>query len=196
MVIKRKCKFINKKIIAALMCGAIFLSIPQVANASTSQAAAVQPNHNANVAVNIGTEALVVDITVPGTVAFAFNADGSNEIPDNFVITNHNKLASFYLKEISIDAGGSGWKIAGHDQSISMDEKTIKMSAGLKSSEKEIVPTNGTKDSTGSATFTNSEFVLAPEVDTTMNFVVDRPIYTEKINQAKAFDMSMEFEMK
>ena len=196
MIIKRKCKFINKKTVAALMCGAIFLSAPQVANAGSLPAAAAQPTHNANVAVNIGTEPLVVDITVPGTLGFAFNADGSNEVPDNFIITNNNKLAVFYLKELSVDAGGSGWKIAGNDQSIALDEKTIKLSAGLKMSEKEITPTNGTKDSTGKATFNNSEFVLEPQTPTTMNFLVNRPIFTEKIEQSKAFDMSMTFEMK
>lgn len=195
MIIKRKCKFINKKTVAAILCGAMFLSVPQVANASSTTAVG-QPTHNANVAVNIGTEALVVNITVPGTLSFAFNADGSNDIPSNFEITNNNKIASFYLKDISVDAGGSGWKIASQGQTISMDEKTIKLSAGLKSHEKEIVPENGSKDSTATATFTNSEFVLEPEEPTIMNFVVERPIYTERISEAKAFDMAMNFEMK
>lgn len=196
MIIKRKCKFINKKSIAALMCGVVFLSAPQVASASSVTAAAVQPTHNANVSVNIGTEALLVDITVPGTLSFAFKADGANEVPDNFIITNNNKLAYFYLKDISVNAGQSGWKIASHNQKINLDEKTIKLSAGLKNSEKEIVPENGTKDGKGKVTFTNSEFVLAPETPTTLNFVVNRPIYTKKNSQAKAFDMAMTFEMK
>lgn len=190
MIIKRKCNLINRKVFAGLICGTMIFAAPQAANA------AAQPTLSSNVAVNIGTEALVVDITVPGTLGFAFNADGSNDIPENFIIRNNNKLAYFYLKDIAFDSKSSGWKLAANRESIATNEKTIKLKTGLKQAEKEIVPTNGSKDTTGKATFSKSEFVLAPEVDTKMSFVVERPTYTEKNSQAKAFDMKMVFEMK
>lgn len=197
MIMKRKCNVVNKKVLIGLMCGAMFLAAPQVANAASPEEPGQtgQPSLKSNVALNIGTEALIVDITVPGTISFAFNADGSNDIPDNFIITNHNKIASFYLKDVNVNAGESGWKIASSDEKIPMDEKTIMLKMGMKNAEKEIVPTNGTKDSIGAVSYTSSEFLLKPEVDTQMSFVVNRPIYTEQIKQTKAFDMDMNFEM-
>ena len=198
MIMKRKYSFFNKKALACFMCGLVFFSVPQVANATSAQGESgnIQPSLESNVALNIGTEAIMVDITVPGTLTFAFNADGSNEIPDNFNIRNNNKIAYFYLKNVGFDSKESGWKLAAGGESIAMDEQAIKLKMGLKNAEKEIVPANGLKDTKGQANFSKSEFVLEPEVDTKMSFLVERPIYTESIPQNKAFDMTMSFEMR
>lgn len=194
MVVKRKCNNVNKKILAGILCGMAFLSMPQVANAGSEPMQ--QPGTTSNVNVNIETEPIVVDITVPGSVGFVFNADGSNEIPDNFSITNHNKIASFYLKEVGFDGESTGWKLASEDEQLNLNEKAVKFKLGSKSEEKLIAPSNGKKDITGTVSFSDSEFVLAPESPSTVSFLIDRPVYTDEISQSKAFDMTMSFEMK
>ena len=189
MIKNRKFNFINKKTVAGFMCAMVCLSAPQMAFAAP-------PTHNASVEVNIGTQALVIDFTVPGTASFAFNADGSNTIPENFTMTNHNKIASFYLKDLTLNAGASGWQVASDEGVIALDEKTIKLKMGLDGKEKPVVPSDGVKNALGTINYNDTDFVLAPEKATTMSFLIERPIYTEAIKESKAFDMSLDFEMK
>ena len=191
MIKNRKFNFINKKTMAGLLCGIMCLSVPQAAFAATPA-----PTQNAGVTVNIGADPLLINITVPSTATFAFNADGSNTIPTNFDITTHTKIASFYLKDLSLDAGVSGWQVVNTGAGVALDEKTLKLKIGEKSKEKQVVPNDGEKNAIGMIHFANTDFVLKPEIATTLSFLVDRPIYTEKIEEAKAFDMSLDFEMK
>lgn len=178
----------TKRFAAGIMCTALLAGVPAGANAQTSMSSESD--------VNIEAEALVVDITVPGTASFAFKADGSTVVPENFTITNNNKIATFYLNEASLDAGESGWMVAAEDQSLTADEKTIRISMGKEGSEKLITPENGSKDTTGKAVYADTDFLLAPSGSETMSFEIERPVFTEKIDNAKAFGMSLNFEMK
>ena len=78
----------SKKLLSSLIIlGAIFSSAPTSVLADSS-------------VLNIETKATTVDVTVLGSTAIVFNADGTNTTPSNFVISNQSKIAGINLSSV------------------------------------------------------------------------------------------------
>ena len=149
-----------------------------------------------NSEVQIKTEATTMNITVPGDAALmVFKADGSNELPKNFNITNNSQIAGVHITDIKLSS--AEWQL-GNDtvntKTLPKDEKTIKMEIGLAGTEKKVVPdSSAVKAKTGTATFGEADFVIPATETKTLNFKVERGAFTQASEAAKAFDMNINF---
>ena len=176
----------NKKLLSSLLVAGMFMS--QVAPVFAATQGSV---------LNIEAKATTVNMTVPGTAAIVFNADGTNTTPTNFNITNNSQIAGVHLESVDLNAGESGWKVVDASTDIktqAVNTKNIRLKVGKEGQEQIVQPTSGNSNSTGKATLGQSLFSIAAEGTETMKFVVERGAFTTPEAEAKAFDMTLNFE--
>lgn len=157
------------------------------------------PTFAASTDVTIEVEATDMDnvsVTVPTTLPIVFNADGTNTLPSNWTIENKSTIAGIHLSKISMDAGGTGWKLlaASEDVSaLSADTKSIQFLAGKAGELKLVAPNSGTENATGSVSFGDTEISIPSGETQVLSFDVERGAFTVTEASAKAFDMVLTF---
>ena len=177
-----------KKLFSLLACGVIASSVcglPVQATGGTESSA-----------INIEAKDTTVNVTVPGTYAMVFNADGSDTLPETFTIQNNSTVAGVHISTVEVDAGSSGWSVLGESANLktqAVNTKAIKLKVGEKGNEKIVAPTNGSNDVTGTATLGQSNFSIEASGSKTMNFVVERGAFSNAVASEKAFGMTLNF---
>ena len=152
-----------------------------------------------NSELQIDAKATTVNVTVPSTAPMIFNEDGTNVVPTNFDVQNNSKIGGVFLSDIKLDSVDTGWNLLEESADLKVqakDTKAIKLKMGKDGVMKLIAPTNGTKDTTGSATFSSGEIDIPAEGTQNIKFEVERGTFSEAIPNAKAFDMTLTFKFK
>jgi hypothetical protein len=70
-----------------------------------------------------------MNITVPTSIEFVFNEDGTNTLPTNFVITNNSPIANVLLIKSRLSTGTSPWRLlpqTANTKLLDVDTKDIK----------------------------------------------------------------------
>lgn len=145
----------------------------------------------------IDAKATTVNVTVPSNAPMIFNEDGTNTLPTNFTVTNNSKIAGVSLTGISLDSKNSGWTLLSEGTDLKVqakDLKKIKLKMGKDGQMKTIAPTNGSNDSTGSASWSSGDISIPALGSETIKFEVDRGAFDTPVANAKAFDMTLNFE--
>lgn len=140
-----------------------------------------------------------MDVTVPATLPMIFAEDGSNVLPDNWTVKNNSKTTKLYVSRIAVDAGNSGWKVVDDTVTPSNEydnTKVIKLKMGKRGSEKLIKPVYSERNAEGLHQFANTDIVINPEQSETLSIQVERPRFTNSIANSKAFDLTIEFDVK
>lgn len=170
-----------------------------VASAAVPTFAAEDAGKGFGSELHVEAKATTVNVTVPATAPMVFNEDGTNVVPTNFNVTNNSKVGGVYLSDINLDSDTTGWNLLSEDADLKLqakNEKKIKLKMGKTGAMKLIAPTNGTEDTTGTASFASGEIDIPAESSQLINFEVERGTFTEAIPSAKAFDMTLTFKFK
>ena len=149
------------------------------------------------VQIEVNATDMNVSVTVPSTLPIVFNADGTNTFPEHWTIENVSTLAGIHLKQVDLNAGGTGWKLVKDTSKVrtqTVNGKAIKFSAGVAGNMQLVEPTNGTESETGTATFGESDICIAAGQSRDLIFVVERGAFTQTTVSAKAFTMELGFE--
>lgn len=149
---------------------------------------------NGNTAVNIEAKATTMNVNVPSTAAFVFNADGTNVVPTNFTITNNSKISGIHVTSIALTSADAdkGWKLLPESANVktqAVNTKNIKMTIN----NKPVVVTGTAAATTGTATYEANDIAIASEGTTTLKFGVERGSFTTAVASGKAFDMVTSF---
>jgi len=148
------------------------------------------------VKIEVNATDMNVSVTVPSTLPIVFNADGTNTFPSNWTIENVSALAGVHLKQIDLNAGGTGWKLVQDSASVktqTVNGKAIKFFAGIPTNLKLVAPSNGTESETGTASFGETDICVASGETKDLVFAVERGAFTETQVSAKAFTMELTF---
>ena len=151
---------------------------------------------SASTTVKIETKATYMNVTVPTSIEFVFNEDGSNTLPTNFTITNNSPIANVSLVKARLSAGSSPWRLlplSANTKLLAVDTKDIKFYMGVTGQEKLINPGN-TVSSVGEAVWNNGEISIASLGSKTLTFNVERGAFKTAESSAKAFDLILSFE--
>jgi hypothetical protein len=149
-----------------------------------------------NAAVNIEVKPTQMKVTVPTTMLFVFNEDGSNQYPNNITITNGSSISNIYLSQVDMDGTDHGWKLLkdSYDvKNLSVNEKAVTFKMGLVDDLRTVDPSND-KEATGSATWTQSEFTIPAGETKTLKFEIERGSFTDTIAADTAYDVVMTYE--
>ena len=179
----------SKKLIAFALVG--ILSVGQVAPAFASSS---ETEVTGSSTVNVTTNAVTVNMTVPTSADFVFNADGSTTVPTEWNIENNNSYTDVKLSEVNL-TGDNSWKIANADESLELNQKAIKLKVGAAEGLKQVVPTNATTDTTGKATFGALDFVIPKSNQKALTFNVTRPDFSKSAVSEKAYTMNLVFDL-
>lgn len=136
-------------------------------------------------------------ITVPAVLPIIFNADGTNVLPTQWMVTNNSSIAKISITKIELDAKGSGWKLLPESQSISdlsADTKAMKFYLGKSASDLEIVTPDAQDGTTGELVWANGHFSIPAEAAKKVFFNVERGAFSKAIPEANAFEMLLTFE--
>lgn len=179
----------KKKIISGLLAATMMLStaVPTFALAGDTKTSEI----------TIDAKATTVNVTVPSSAPMVFNEDGTNTLPSNFDITNNSDIAGVHINSIKLDGTDTGWSVLKESADLKTQKKNlkkIKIKMGVSGNEKIVAPTNGSDDSTGTATFGPTDFAVAANETKKVNFVVERGAFTEPVANAKAYDMTIVFD--
>lgn len=177
-----------KVLLAALLSVTVVLgtAVPTFAAEPTSE-----------VKIEVNATDMNVSVTVPSTLPIVFNTDGTNEFPSNWTIENVSALAGVHLKQIDLNAGGTGWKLVKDSANVktqTVNGKSIKFSAGVPGNMKLVEPDNGSESEKGTAAFGNTDICIASGQTKDLIFAVERGAFTETQVSAKAFTMALTFE--
>ena len=149
------------------------------------------------VKIEVNATDMNVSVTVPSTLPIVFNADGTNTFPEHWTIENVSALAGIHLKQIDLNAGGTGWTLVKDTAKVrtqTVNGKAIKFSAGVDGKMQLVEPTNGSESEMGSAIFGDTDICIASGGSKDLMFVVERGAFTETTVSAKAFTMELGFE--
>ena len=177
-----------KKLFSLLACGVIASSVCGLSVHATGG--------TKSSAINIEAKATTVNVTVPGTYAMVFKEDGTNLLPETFIIQNNSTISGVHITTVEVDAGSSGWSVLGESANLktqAVNTKAIKLKVGEKGNEQIVTPTGGTKASTGSATLGQDNFSIGASSSKTMSFVVERGAFSDAVASEKAFGMTLNF---
>lgn len=157
------------------------------------------PAFAAETDVMIDAKATTVNMTVPATAPMVFNADGTNTVPTNFTIQNNSKIGGVHLSNIELNADTqNSWKIAKEGTDLKVkpaNTKTITLKLGASGVEKFAVPSKSAEESANATvTFGPTDFTIPASGNKTLSFIVDRGAFTNAIPNAKAFDMTLNFD--
>lgn len=151
---------------------------------------------SASTDVKIETKATEMNVTVPSSVEFIFNEDGSNTLPTNFNITNNSQIARVSLVKAEMDSANSGWRLlpsTSDTKLLAVDSKDIQFYMGLADNEKIVNPGN-TVANTGNVTWDNGEITIDALQTQNIAFDINRGAFNSAQSSAKAFDMTLTFE--
>lgn len=180
-MIKSKLK---KSILSALVCAGVLCQGGVNAFADTK--------------VYITTEVTTISMTVPGTMAVVLKSDGTTQFPDNFTITN-NGSGRVALVEVAVDSSSTDWKFCTEAEDIEskpVDTKEVEFKIGVSGNMKLLNPTNGTVDDTATATFDDTDIRIdAKGGEQTLEFEMKHASFSEVIDAAEAFDMTLTFDL-
>ena len=179
----------SKKVIAFALVG--ILAVGQVAPAF---AASSETEVAGSSTINIETKAVTVNMTVPSSADFVFNANGTTTVPTNWEIKNNNAYTAVKLNEVNL-TGENTWKIANASEALALDQKAIKLKVGAPEGLKQVVPTNATTDATGKAVFAASDFVIPKTNKKVLKFDVTRPDFSKSAVSEKAYTMGLVFDL-
>ena len=150
---------------------------------------------SASTTVKIETKATQMNVTVPSTIEFIFNEDGTNTVPTNFDITNNSQIARVSLVKADLSAQTSQWRLlpeSANTKLLPVDSKDIQFYLGLQGQEKLANP--GTDvNSDGQTVWENGEISIDPEKTQNIAFKVNRGAFNTAQSSAKAFDMTLTF---
>ena len=153
--------------------------------------------------LRIKGQATNVNVTVPTTVPFEFDANGDTLVPNNFIVTNHSAIAGIYLENITLDSQKAGWRVV-DDQldltQMSVDSKDVRIKFGKKEGEgavMRLIAPSGARGKgvsrIGSASFDNSEINIQAKKTQKLDFEVEHGAFSKDIVDGKAFDMTLQF---
>lgn len=150
-----------------------------------------------DVKIEVNATDMNVSVTVPSTLPIVFCEDGTNTFPTNWTIENVSAIAGIHLKQVELNADGTGWKLVKDSESVktqTVNGKAIKFFVGVPGNLKLVQPSNGNESETGAASFGNTDICIASGQTQDLNFAVERGAFTEIQASAKAFTMALEFE--
>lgn len=151
---------------------------------------------SASTDVKIETKATEINVTVPSSIEFIFNEDGSNTLPTNFNITNNSQIARVSLVKAELDAANSGWRLlpsTSDTRLLAVDSKDIQFYMGPVNKEK-IVSPGTSANKTGTATWANGEITIEATKTQNIAFDINRGAFNTPKSSVKAFDMTLTFE--
>lgn len=151
---------------------------------------------SASTDVKIETKATQMNITVPTSIEFIFNEDGTNTLPTNFDITNNSQIAGVSLVKVEMNALTSGWRLlpaSADTKTLAVDQKDIQFYMGLANQEK-LVSSGNSASTSGSASWDNGELAIEASQSQNISFNVQRGAFNTSESSAKAFDMILSFE--
>lgn len=180
----------KKSILSSLLAAGLVLSSSLPAFAATTG------SYGTSVDIEVRNETM--DMTVPTTLPMIFLEDGQNTLPSNWKVTNNSAKSNVYLSKIAVDGSESGWQVVADDYEISSakDLKALELKMGVKSSEKLVAPIFDIKNTKGEATFQNTDLVINKGETKEISILVERGTFSHAIANSKAFDMTLEFEVK
>lgn len=151
---------------------------------------------SASTTVKIETKSTYMNVTVPTSIEFVFNEDGTNTLPTNFVITNNSPIANVSLVKARLSAGTSPWRLlpqTANTKLLAVDTKDIKFYMGTEGQKKLVSPGN-TVSSVGEVTWNNGELSIASLGSKALSFDIERGAFKTAESSAKAFDLILTFE--
>ena len=150
---------------------------------------------SASTTVKIETRATQMNVTVPSSIEFVFNEDGTNTTPTNFEITNNSNIARISLVKVQMSSQSTQWRLlpeTADTKLLAVDSKDIQFYMGAQGKEKLVSP-GSVVGSTGQATWSAGEFTIEPTKSKNMVFKVNRGAFNTAQTSAKAFDMVLTF---
>jgi len=151
---------------------------------------------SASTNVKIETKATQMNVTVPTSIEFIFNEDGSNTLPTNFNITNNSQIARVSLVKAEMNALTSGWRLlpaSANTKLLAVDTKDIQFYMGLDGEEK-IVASGNDASTSGNASWSNGEITIDASQTQNISFEINRGAFNTAESSSKAFDMILTFE--
>ena len=151
---------------------------------------------SASTTVKIETKATLMNVTVPTSVEFIFNEDGSTTLPTNFIITNNSTIANVSLVKARLSAGTSPWRLlplSANTKLLAVDTKDIKFYMGTAGQEKLVSP-GSTVSSVGEVTWNNGEITIGAQQSKNISFNIERGAFKTAESSSKAFDLILTFE--
>ena len=149
------------------------------------------------VKIEVNATDMNVSVTVPSTLPIVFNADGTNTFPSNWTIDNVSALAGIHLKDVEMNAGGTGWKLVKDSANVktqAVNGKAVKFFVGVPDNLKLVQPSDGNESETGKASFGETDICIASGETKELMFAVERGAFTDTQVSAKAFTMALNFE--
>ena len=142
-----------------------------------------------------------VNITVPADMKIIFNSDGSNTLPNNYTITN-DSIYTINLDKVSL-TGNNNWQLLNSNveiKKLKKDSKKIKFYVDdtliqPKNSSNQVVD----ESSNGETSIPLDEIknkTINANSSSTINFNIERGIFSKDISTEKAFDMILNFNIK
>lgn len=150
-----------------------------------------------DVKIEVNATDMNVSVTVPSTLPIVFCEDGTNAFPEHWTIRNVSALAGIHLKQIDMNAGGTGWTLVKDAQQVKTqiaNGKAIRFSAGILGTMQLVQPDNGSESEKGTAMFGETDICIASGETQDIIFDVERGAFTETQVSAKAFTMELTFE--
>ena len=142
-----------------------------------------------------------VNITVPSDMKIIFNSDGSNTLPNNYTITN-DSIYTINLDKVSL-TGNNNWQLLNSNveiKNLKKDSKKIKFYVDdtliqPKNSSNEVVDESSNGESSIPLDEVKNKTINANS-SSTINFNIERGIFSKDISTEKAFDMILNFNIK
>lgn len=145
---------------------------------------------NASTDVSITTHARTIDVTVPGTLAMVFNADGTNVIPA-LPIENNMVGVNLSLDSVTANFTGSDWKVSAESALTGIDSKKIQLFSKL--SDDNSVMFTTTDGITGVCDLNSENVSIQNGTPYSFQLDVTRGTFTSDLSPSKAFDLSFAF---
>ena len=145
--------------------------------------------------VNIQVKPTTMNVTVPSSMPFVFNEDGTNTYPNNITITNNSTISNIYLAKVEMNGSSTGWKLLKDTYDVtnlSVNEKATIFKMGLSGALHTVTPSTD-KATTGVATWTQSEFTIKSKETKTLAFDIKRGSFTDSTAQSVAYNITMTY---
>lgn len=133
--------------------------------------------------IDLNVEAATIDVTVPSSIDFIFNSDGSNTVPTNWKIENNGQV-EVMVSSLNL-ASVNDWKLSSKAPTETND-KTIVLT---------IDNTLGTiaQDGLSATYFNDGSLKIAKDDSHTFELGVQRANFSKNIASSKAFTATLNF---
>lgn len=145
--------------------------------------------------VNMSLDGVKINVTIPSTLSFVFNSDGSTTTPSNFMISNNKPFAPVRLKTVKW-VSSNGWQIVNNNTDFStIPAQSKQLAVKINTGEEQLNITENTLQETNftiPAGIKNGENIT-PGTNT-LSFEVKHGTFNNNIISSTAASFIMDFD--